>query len=59
MNDAMKKFWDKRLVELATQEPMFKSTPRKLTWKEKLRNKYLDLVDRIYEKLTGHCPYEE
>ena len=58
MNDQMKKYWDQQLIKIATQEPMFKST-RKLTWKEKLHNKYLNLIDVIYEKLTGHCPYEE
>ena len=58
MNDDMRKFYDQRLIEMATQEPMFKST-HKLTWKEKLHNKYLNLIDAIYEKLTGHCPYEE
>lgn len=42
-----------------TKEPLFKLEPRKLTWKEKLRIKYLNLVDKAYEKLTGHCPYEE
>ena len=58
MNDEMRKFYEQRLIELATQEPIFKST-YKLTWKEKLHNKYLNLVDAIYEKLTGRCPYEE
>lgn len=58
MNDEMKKFWDQKLVEIATAEPLFQST-RKLTWKEKLHNRYLNLIDAIYEKLTGHCPYEE
>lgn len=58
MNDQMRKFYEQKLVEMATQEPIFKST-RKLTWKEKLHNKYLSLIDSIYEKLTGHCPYEE
>ena len=58
MNDQMRKFYEQKLVEMATQEPIFKST-RKLTWKEKLHNKYLNHIDSIYEKLTGHCPYEE
>lgn len=58
MNDQMRKFYEQKLVEMAIQEPIFKST-RKLTWKEKLHNKYLNLIDSIYEKLTGHCPYEE
>ena len=58
MDDQMRKFYEQKLVEMATQEPIFKSTS-KLTWKEKLHNKYLNLIDAIYEKLTGHCPYEE
>lgn len=56
--EEMMKFYEEQLLRIATQEPMFKST-RKLTWKEKLHNKYLNAIDVLYEKLTGHTPYEE
>ena len=58
MNDYLRKFYSDKLVEMATAEPVFKTT-QKLTWKEKLHNRYLNLIDALYEKLTGRCPYEE
>ena len=58
MNDEMRKFWEQKLIEMATEESPF-TYIRKPTWKDKLRDKYFDLIDALYEKLTGRCPYEE
>lgn len=58
MNDEMRKFYEQQLIKMATEEPMFKSS-KKLTRREKLHSRYLNLIDYLYEKLTGHCPYEE
>ena len=58
MDDEMRKYWDRKLVEMIEQEPLFKSTDP-VTWKLRLHNRWLDLIDSIYHKLTGSWPHEE
>lgn len=59
MNEDMKKYWEKELLKLAEKPTDLFRVTYPVTWKQRLHNRYLDLIDAIYEKLTGHCPYEE
>lgn len=57
--EEVRKYWDQKLLEtLEDPSPLFKST-YPVTWRQRLHNKYIDLIDNIYQKLTGRWPYEE
>jgi hypothetical protein len=57
--EEMKKYWEQKLLE-AAQEPTFLFKSKyPVTWRQRLHNRYLDIIDRIYEKLTGVNPHEE
>ena len=59
MNDDMKKYWEQKLLEMAQEPTELFKTRYPVTWRQRLHNRFLNAVDWIYEKLTGHCPYEE
>lgn len=60
MNEEMKKYWEQKLVESLEKDPsfLFRSV-YPVTWRQRLRNRCIDVVDWIYEKITGHDPHEE
>lgn len=59
MNEEMKKYWEQKLIEAAQEPNAFFKSRYPVTWKQRLHNRFLNAVDWIYEKLTGHDPNEE
>ncbi len=53
LSDEMKKFWDKKLLEMAQEPRNIFNCKYPVTWRQRIHNKYLNIIDRIYEKLTG------
>ena len=49
-----------KYVESLEKDPSFLfGSVSPLTWRQRLHNRCLDVVDWIYEKITGHDPHEE
>ena len=54
MPDELKRFWENKLLEMAQEPKDLFRCKYQVTWRQRIHNKYLDIIDRIYEKLTGH-----
>ena len=60
MNDNMKRYWENKLLESLEQDRIFEvRASEPVTWRQQLHNRYLRVVDKIYELLTGRDPNEE
>lgn len=60
MNEEQKKYWEQKLLESVLEEPTpFFRSRYPVTWRQRLHNRYLRVVDKIYELLTGRDPNEE